>query len=101
MTIDYNALEKQCKKGFGKEIGKKIRDKSQWIDNRSFAAMDGFYVYALFDVGRKTRLKNGLKELKDSYKALNEIIKAAEELKQISSAEQKKIRALQRVKVKK
>jgi hypothetical protein len=78
--IDYRAVTNQCIKGFGKARGKKIGDKIQWMSNRHFIAADGIYVYALFDIGRKTRKKGAVKDLTDAEEALDEIIKTAREL---------------------
>jgi hypothetical protein len=81
MTYDYQEIKQQCIKGFKKERGTKIGDKIWWLSNRYYFVVDGFYVYALFDVGRKTRVKSGIKDLKIADEALDEIIKTANELK--------------------
>jgi hypothetical protein len=85
--IDYTAITNQCIKGFGKVRGRKIGDNIHLIANLSFIAADGLYVYALFDIGRKTRKKGAVKDLTDANKALNEIIKTAKELQAEISTE--------------
>lgn len=80
--LDFNEIKSQCIKGFGKERGIKIGDAIWWLSNRHFFVADGFYTYALFYVGRKTRRELGLKALRDADKALDEIIKTCRQLKE-------------------
>ena len=80
--LDFNEIKNQCIKGFGKERGVKIGDAIWWLSNRHFFAADGFYVYALHYVGRKTRRELGLEALNKADAALDEIIKTSRELKE-------------------
>lgn len=80
--LDFNAIKNECIKGFGKERGTKIGDAIWWLSNRHFFVADGFYAYALFYVGRKTRRELGLKAMNDADAALDEIIKTCRQLKE-------------------
>lgn len=80
--LDLTAVKNQCIKGFGKGRGTKIGDAIWWLENRHFFVADGFYIYALFYVGRKTRRDLGLKAMSDADDALDEIIKTSRELKE-------------------
>jgi hypothetical protein len=91
MTIDYGEVKRQCIKGFKKERGTKIGDLIWRMGNRHYIMLDGIYVYALFDVGRKTRKEDAIKNLTESNEALNEIIKIAKELQAEIAIELKKI----------
>jgi hypothetical protein len=91
MTTDFVAITNQCKKGFGKERGQEIGEKIRWIDNRLFFAARGFYVYALFDIGRKTRKEDAVTDMKEANQALRDIIKTAKELQAEIRAELKRI----------
>jgi hypothetical protein len=80
--LDLVENKRQCIKGFGKERGTKIGDAIWWLENRHFFVAEGFYSYALFYVGRKTRRELGLKALIQADDALDEIIKTSRQLKE-------------------
>jgi hypothetical protein len=99
--LDFNEIKNQCIKGYGKERGVKIGDAIWWLSNRHFFVADGFYAYALFYVGRKTRRELGLKAMNDADDALDEIIKTCRQLKEQIQIQKEMIKEQKDVKKKK